>query len=76
MEMTFALRVMEHLDLNVLEVVQISEDAFIVDAAVQWVTMGPLIWVGAVSTAVVVKGSVFVQPINSSIRLSARDGHH
>lgn len=67
---------MEHLDLNVLEVMQVLEDALIVDAAVQWVTMGLFVGVVAISTAVVVKRGVFVQPFNSSVLSSVRDGHH
>lgn len=67
---------MVNLDLNVLEVVQLLEDARILHVAVQRVTVGPIVRINTVSTAIVVVGSSFMQSFDGGIFLSIGDGNN
>ncbi len=43
---------MVNLHMGVMEVGDLFEDAFILDVAVEWVTMRPLVWVDSIGTIV------------------------
>ena len=64
-----------HLDVQVLDIGETSDDALVVDAAVQWVAMRLLVGVLAIVGAVVVETCVLMQPVDGRV-LGAVEGEH
>ena len=65
-----------HLDVHSLEVGAASDDALVVDAAVQRVTMWLIVRVCAIVATIVVVGSAFMQAIDGRILGAIRDEDH
>ena len=65
-----------HLDVKSLEVRDASDDALVVDTAVQWVTMGLIVRVYAIAAAIEVIVCDFMQAIVGSILGAVRDKNH